>query len=79
MTITLNNDKTYQRNQNNRGDITNDSGNWNIANSVLTLTSSEGIFNFPCQLNKNILQTTTTITDPESGNMLPVTLEFTKE
>lgn len=79
MRITLNKDKTYNRNQNNRGDITNDSGKWEIMNAVLTLTSSEGVYNFPCQLNNNILQTTTTIIDPDSGNMIPVTLEFTKE
>ncbi|MGA7836573.1 MAG: DUF5004 domain-containing protein [Ignavibacteriaceae bacterium] len=79
MKIRLNSDKTYNRNQNNRGDIINDSGNWSITNSVLTLVSSEGIFKFPCRLNENILQTTATIIDPDSGNMLPVTLEFTKE
>ncbi|HKI78976.1 MAG TPA: DUF5004 domain-containing protein [Ignavibacteriaceae bacterium] len=79
ITITLNNDKTFQRNQNINGEITNDSGNWSIENAVLNLVTSTDIFAFACRLNENILLASTTVIDPDSGGILPITLEFTRQ
>jgi hypothetical protein len=77
--IILNSDKTYQRNQNIQGQVTNDSGTWSVANGALTVTSASGTFTFPCHVNGKILQIATTKLDPDSGNTLPITLEFTKQ
>lgn len=79
ITISLDSDKTYQKNQNAQGQITNDSGTWSIANGVLTVISDSETFIFPCRVNGNILQLATTTKDPDSGIMLPITLEFTKQ
>ncbi len=78
VTIILNSDKTYQRNQNIQGQVTNDSGNWSVANGAITMVSDSAAYTFPCHINGNKLQITTTITDPDSGTILPITLEFTK-
>ena len=79
MTIILNSDKTFQQNQNSKGQITNNSGTWSIANGVLTVISTSGTFTIVCRLYGNILQVASTIIDPDSGNILPITLEFTKQ
>lgn len=79
MVIALNGDGTYNSNQNNRGEITDENGTWTIEHAVLTLHSSGEIYSFPCRINENVLQTSTMIIDPDSGTMLPVTLEFTKD
>lgn len=79
ITIIIDIDKTYQRYQNAQGQITNDSGTWSIANGVLTVISDSETFIFPCRVNGNILQLATTTKDPDSGIMLPITLEFTKQ
>jgi hypothetical protein len=79
MTIILNSDKTFQQNQNSKGQITNNSGTWSIANGVLTVISTSGTFTILCRLYGNILQVASTIIDPDSGNILPITLEFTKQ
>ena len=79
MTIILNSDKTFQQNQNLKGQITNKSGTWSIANGVLTVISTSGTFTLLCRLYGNILQVASTIIDPDSGNILPLTLEFTKQ
>jgi len=79
ITIILNSDKTYQRNQNIQGQVTNDSGNWSVANGAITMVSDSATYTFPCHFNGNKLQITTTITDPGSGTILPITLEFTKQ
>ena len=79
MTIILNSDKTFQQNQNSKGQITNNSGTWSIANGVLTVISTSGTFTLLCRLYGNILQVASTIIDPDSGNILPLTLELTKQ
>ena len=79
ITITLNNDRTFQRNQNINGEITNDSGNWSIDHAKLSLVTSTDIFSFACRLNENILQASTTVIDPDSGGIIPITLEFTRQ
>ena len=79
MTIILNIDKTFQQNQNSKGQITNNSGTWSIANGVLTVISTSGTFTLLCRLYGNILQVASTIIDRDSGNILPITLEFTKQ
>ena len=79
MTIILNSDKTFQQNQNSKGQITNNSGTWSIANGVLTVISTSGTFTLLCRLYGNILQVASTIIDRDSGNILPITLEFTKQ
>lgn len=79
MVITLNKDRTYSRTQNNRGEITSDAGKWSVESAILTLASGEGTYAFPCRIEGNTLQTSTTIINPDTGNILPVTLEFTKE
>ena len=79
ITIIIDIDKTYQRYQNAQGQITNDSGTWSIANGVLTVVSDTETFNFPCRVNGNILQLASTTKDPDSGIMLPITLEFTEQ
>ena len=79
MTIILNSDKTFQQNQNLKGQITNKSGTWSIANGVLTVISTSGTFTLLCRLYGNILQVASTIIDPDSGNILPLTLELTKQ
>lgn len=77
--ITLKKDKTYLRSQNNKGQITNDTGTWSISHGLLSLTSDSKTFNFPCRLNGNILQVATTVVDPNSGFMIPIRLEFSKQ
>ena len=79
ITIILNSDKTFQKNQNSKGQITNNSGTWSTANGVLTIVSTSGSYTLVCRLNGNILQVASTIIDPDSGNILPITLEFTKQ
>ena len=79
MTIILNSDKTFLQNQNSKGQITNNSGTWSIANGVLTVISTSGTFTLLCRLYGNILQVASTIIDPDSGNILPLTLELTKQ
>ena len=79
MTIILNSDKTFQQNQNSKGQITNNSGTWSIANGVLTVISTSGTFTLLCRLYGNILQVASTKIDPDSGNILPLTLELTKQ
>lgn len=79
ITITIDINKTYQKYQNAQGQITNDSGTWSIENGVLIVISASETFIFPCRINGNILQLATTIKDPDSGIMLPITLEFTKQ
>ena len=79
MTIILNSDKTFQQNQNSKGQITNHSGTWSIANGVLTVISTSGTFTLLCRLYGNILQVASTIIDPDSGNILPLILELTKQ
>jgi len=78
LTIILKNDKTYLRSQNNKGQITNDTGTWSIERAVLSLTSDSKTFNFPCRLDGNILLAATTVIDPDSGFMVPLKLEFSK-
>ena len=78
-TITLNDDKTYQRNQDYNGDIINESGNWSLSNGKLTLNSTSGFVTFPIKMNDNALQVATSLPDPDSGLLTPVTLEFTKQ
>ena len=78
-TITLNDNKTYQRNQDYNGDIINDSGSWSLSNGILTLNSTSGFVTFPIKVNGNILQVATSLPDPDSGVLTPVTLEFTKQ
>jgi len=79
MTIILNSNKTFQQNQNSKGQVTNNSGTWSIANAVLTILSTSGTFTLLCRLYGNILQVASTILDPDSGNVLPITLELTKQ
>ena len=79
MVITLNSDKTYSRKQNIRGKITGDNGTWSVESAILILSTGEEDYAFPCRIEGKILQTSTTIIDPDTGNMLPVTLEFSKE
>ena len=77
--IILKNDGTYLRSQNNKGQITEDSGSWRITHGLLSLTSDSKIYTFPCRLNENILQVATTVVDPNSGFMIPIRLEFSKQ
>jgi len=79
ITIILNSDKTFQENQNSKGQITNNSGTWSTANGVLTVVSTSGSYTLVCRVSGNILQVASTIIDPDSGNILPITLEFTKQ
>jgi hypothetical protein len=79
MTIILNSDKTFQQNQNSKGQVTNNSGTWSVENAVLTIISASGTFNLLCRIKGNILQVASTILDPDSGNVLPITLELTKQ
>jgi hypothetical protein len=79
VTIILNGDKTYQRNQNIQGQVTDDSGTWSVANGAIIMVSDSVAYTFPCHFNGNKLQIATTRTDPESGTILPITLEFTKQ
>ena len=78
LTITLKNDKSYLRSQNNKGQITKDAGTWSITHGLLSLTSDSKTFTFPCRLNENILQVAATVVDPNSGFMIPIRLEFSK-
>lgn len=78
-TIIIDSNKTFQRYQNAQGQITNDSGTWSIANGVLTVKTASETFNFPCRINGNLLQLGTKVKDPDSGIMLPITLEFKKQ
>ena len=77
-TITLDSSGTYQRYQDYNGDIINDIGTWNLENGRLTLSSNSGSITFPIKLNGDKLQVATTLPDPDSGILVPVTLEFTK-
>ncbi len=77
--IILNSDKTYQRDQNIQGQVANDSGSWSVANGTLIIVSDSVTYNFPCHINGNKLQIATTRTDPDSGTILPITLEFTRQ
>jgi hypothetical protein len=79
MTIILNSDKTFQQNQNSKGQVTNNSGTWSLANGEITVISTSGTYTLLCRLYGNILQIASTLLDPASGNMLPITLEFTKQ
>jgi len=78
-TITLNSDKTYQRNQDYNGDIVNDSGTWSLSNGILRLTAESGSITFPIKVNGGKLQVATNLPDPDSGLLVPVTLEFTQQ
>jgi hypothetical protein len=77
-TITLDSSRTYQRYQNYNGDIINDNGTWNLENGRLTLISDSGSITFLIKLNGDKLQVAATLTDPDSGILVPVTLEFSK-
>ena len=79
ITIIILRDKTFRRHQNSKDVITNDDGTWSVTKGELTLLSTLGIFTFPCRVNVNTLQAASTITDPETGNVLPITLEFAKQ
>ncbi len=79
ITIIIDSNKTFQRYQNAQGQITNDSGTWSITNGELTVISASETFIFPCRINGNILQLGTKVKDPDSGIMLPITLEFKKQ
>ena len=77
--ITLNGDKTYQRNQDYNGDVINDNGTWSLSNSNLTLSSASGSITFLIKVNGGKLQVSTNLPDPNSGLLVPVTLEFTRQ
>jgi len=78
LVMVLNKDKSYQRMQNNRGEITNDSGKWEIELGILSLISDSKTSTFPCILERNTLRTITTVVDPESKFLVPVKMEFQK-
>ena len=79
ITIIIDSNKTFQRYQNAQGQITNDSGTWSVENGKLTIISNSETYIFPCRINGNILQLATNVKDPDSGIMLPITLEFKKQ
>ena len=79
MTISVNSDKTFRRVQTLNGTLTDDSGTWTISGNVLMVSLTSGSFNFPCQIDGNKLQASTTMNDPDTGAMVPVIFEFTKQ
>lgn len=79
MTIIIKNDKTLQLIQNTQGRIINESGTWSVDNGILTAVSISGKITLPYRINGNILQLDTTEIDAQTGNTLPITLEFTKQ
>lgn len=79
MTIIINSDKTFQQTQNSKGQITNKSGTWSLSKGVLTVITTSETFTLVCRLYGNILQVASTIIDPDSGSILPITLELTKQ
>lgn len=78
LVMILNKDKSYQRMQNNRGEKTNDSGEWEMEHGILYLISNSRTTKFPCILEGNTLRTVTSVVDPESKFLVPVKLEFQK-
>jgi len=80
MTVTLRSDKTYQQTQTTNGQTTNESGTWSVSNGSIIANATTGTtMTLPYRVNGNILQLDSTTTDPSTGAVLPMTLEYTKQ
>lgn len=81
MTVSLKSDRTYQQTQTTTQEgQTFENGTWSVSNGTLTAKATSGnTQSFPYRIIGNTLQLDTATTDPSTGALLPMTLEFTKQ